>query len=61
MTEQINQLDSQNRPHGVWKSYRPDGTLYGINRYYYGMPRGVWEFYLSNKRLVWKQYHIRIK
>jgi antitoxin component YwqK of YwqJK toxin-antitoxin module len=55
----INQRDSQGRRHGVWESYRSDGTLYWRVHYHHGNKYGVCEHYYQKGTLCWRAnfYH----
>jgi antitoxin component YwqK of YwqJK toxin-antitoxin module len=46
--EPINQLDPQERLHGVWEGYWSDGTLRQRGHWLHGTPHGVWERYYRN-------------
>jgi antitoxin component YwqK of YwqJK toxin-antitoxin module len=61
MTAQVNQYDSQNRPHGVWEWYWADGTLWQRAHYHHGKLHGIWEYYFTDGIPYFKKYFLTIK
>ena len=51
MKELINQRDAEDRRHGVWEHYYPDGTLVWRRHYHHSRRHGVWEDYWGNGTL----------
>jgi antitoxin component YwqK of YwqJK toxin-antitoxin module len=48
MKDQINQIDSEGLPHGVWELYWPNGTLMWKKHYLNGKLHGLSENYYSD-------------
>jgi antitoxin component YwqK of YwqJK toxin-antitoxin module len=61
MTAPINQKDPQGRPHGVWKYYRPNGTLWWREHWLHGVRAGLWEWYWKNGASLRKEYSLNVK
>jgi hypothetical protein len=61
MTAQVNQLDSQGRPHGVWEKYLKPGSPWWRGRYLHGQKHGLWEWYWADGTPSYKLYHLNIK
>ena len=63
MKEELNQLDSQGLPHGLWEDHWSDGTLSWRGHYLHGKKHGHWENYYwwSNGTLMWRGYYLHGK
>jgi antitoxin component YwqK of YwqJK toxin-antitoxin module len=57
MTKQINQKDPQDRPHGVWEDYHPEGTLMWRRPYLHGALHGLSEWYYKDGTLWWRTHY----
>jgi antitoxin component YwqK of YwqJK toxin-antitoxin module len=58
---QINQYDSEDRHHGVWEGYYPDGTLWRRRHYHHGKLKGIDKFWNQQGEVKTKRYHLVIK
>jgi antitoxin component YwqK of YwqJK toxin-antitoxin module len=61
MTEQVNQRDTQGKPHGIWKYYYLDGTLWWKAHWHHGKVDRLQESYWTNGTPHLKEYHLNIK
>ena len=50
----MNQYDENEKPHGLWESYHPNGQLYYKGEYRHGKEHGLWEYYWSDGKLHYK-------
>jgi antitoxin component YwqK of YwqJK toxin-antitoxin module len=57
MKFEINQLDSEGRPHGVWEYYYTNGTLWWRVHYHHDKQNGVWESYYEDGTLEWRRHY----
>jgi antitoxin component YwqK of YwqJK toxin-antitoxin module len=66
MTEKINLMlpskptDPEGRAHGIWVYYKPDGSLYAIDKYSHGKAIGFWEEYYNGATYL-KFYYLSVR
>ena len=61
MKELINQRDAEDRRHGVWEHYYPDGTLGRRGHFHHGVRKGLATWWDTQGRITAKEYHLVIR
>lgn len=59
--EEINQVDSLGRNHGLWRYTSADSSLAIYGYYSHGLRHGLWRYLEDDNKLIWAEYYVNGK